>query len=152
SSEFEPKAVRWREGSARQEKIPISRTIVDFVLQEKKGILVSDALRDERFQAVQSIVRSGIREVICIPMKGRHQTLGVLYLDTSTPAIRLAASGKTGKFTGDHLSLAIAIGHQAALAVEETRYYHAMVNAERLAAVGQTVAALSHHIKNILQG
>src|SRR5207248_3663935 len=29
---------------------------------------------------------------------------------------------------------------------------HAMVQAERLAAVGQTIAALSHHIKNILQG
>jgi signal transduction histidine kinase len=152
SGEFDPKAVRWREGSPREEKIPISRTIVDYVLQEKKGILVSDALRDERFSAVQSIVRSGIREVICVPMKGRHQTLGVLYLDTSTSAVRLAAAGLASKFTGDHLSLAIAIAHQAALAVEETRYYQAMVNAERLAAVGQTVAALSHHIKNILQG
>jgi signal transduction histidine kinase len=38
------------------------------------------------------------------------------------------------------------------MAVEETRYHHALVNAERLAAVGQTIAALSHHIKNILQG
>jgi len=27
-----------------------------------------------------------------------------------------------------------------------------MVQAERLAAVGQTIASLSHHIKNILQG
>src|SRR5262249_5713596 len=45
-----------------------------------------------------------------------------------------------------------AIGHQAALAVEETRYHQAMVQAERLAAIGQTIAALSHHIKNILQG
>jgi signal transduction histidine kinase len=151
SSEFEPKAVRWRE-AREDEKIPISRTIVDYVLREKKGILVSDALRDERFQSVQSIVRSGIREVICVPMKGRHQTLGVLYLDTSTPAGQLAASGLLGKFTGDHLALAIALAHQAALAVEETRYHHALVNAERLAAVGQTIAALSHHIKNILQG
>ena len=57
-----------------------------------------------------------------------------------------------GKFNGDHLALAIAIGHQAALAVEETRYHQAMVESERLAAVGQTIAALSHHIKNILQG
>ncbi len=162
SSEFEPMAVRWRDSAGTEEKIPISRTIVDYVLKERKGILVSDALRDERFAAVQSIVRSGIREVICVPMKGRHQTLGVLYLDTSTPVNRLAAMARaagpgadlnlTGKFTGDHLSLAIAIAHQAALAVEETRYYQAMVNAERLAAVGQTVAALSHHIKNILQG
>ena len=46
----------------------------------------------------------------------------------------------------------IAIAHQAALAVEDTRYYAAMVQAERLAAVGQTIATLSHHIKNILQG
>ncbi len=46
----------------------------------------------------------------------------------------------------------IAIAHQAALAVEDTRYYSAMVQAERLAAVGQTIATLSHHIKNILQG
>lgn len=152
AGDFEPKAVRWRNAPDRQEKIPVSRTVVEYVLRERKGILVSDALRDERFQAVQSIVRSGVREVICVPMKGRHQTLGVLYLDTSTPAAGLLTGRPMGKFTGDHLALAIAIAHQAALAVEETRYYQAMVNAERLAAVGQTVAALSHHIKNILQG
>jgi signal transduction histidine kinase len=159
SAEFEPMAVRWRDerspasagATVQRERLPISRTIIDHVLAEKKGILVSDALRDERFSAVQSIVRSGIREVICVPMKGRHQTLGVLYLDTSTSAARLAASGQTGKFTGDHLSLASAIAHLAALAVEETRYHQAMVNAERLAAVGQTIASLSHHIKNIVQ-
>ena len=46
----------------------------------------------------------------------------------------------------------VAIGHQAALAIEDTRYYSAMVQAEKLAAVGQTIASLSHHIKNILQG
>ncbi|MBX7167861.1 MAG: sensor histidine kinase, partial [Pirellulales bacterium] len=56
------------------------------------------------------------------------------------------------KFTDEHLKLMIAIAHQAALAVEDTRYYSAMVQAERLAAVGQTIATLSHHIKNILQG
>ncbi len=153
SEEFAPKAVRWRDGVNRQEKILVSRTIMDYVLREKQGILVSDVARDLRFQAVQSIVRSGIREIICVPMKGRHETLGVLYLDRSTAAAQLAAAGNvTGKFTPDHLALAIAIAHQAALAVEETRYYQAMVQAERLAAVGQTIAALSHHIKNILQG
>ena len=56
------------------------------------------------------------------------------------------------KLTPDHLKLMFAIGHQAALAVEDTQYYLAMVQSERLAAVGQTVAVLSHHIKNILQG
>jgi signal transduction histidine kinase len=36
--------------------------------------------------------------------------------------------------------------------VEDTTYYSAMVQSERLAGVGQTIATLSHHIKNILQG
>jgi signal transduction histidine kinase len=154
---FEPKAVRWRDGTNRQDKIPVSRTIVDHVLREKQGILVSDAGRDERFQAVQSVVRLGIREVICVPMKGRHGTLGVLYLDTRSPSAgdqpSLANLGTpAGKFNKEHLALAISLAHLGALAVEETRYHQAMVQAERLAAIGQTIAGLSHHIKNILQG
>jgi signal transduction histidine kinase/pSer/pThr/pTyr-binding forkhead associated (FHA) protein len=153
SGQFEPKAVRWREAADQEAKIALSRTIMEYVLQEKQGILVSDASSDERFNTGQSIVRYGIREVICVPMKGRHETLGVIYLDTQSNARDvIARNNPTGKFTGDHLALAIAIGHQAALAVEETRYHQAMVQAERLAAIGQTIAALSHHIKNILQG
>ena len=56
------------------------------------------------------------------------------------------------RFSEEHLKLMVAIGHQAALAVEDTSYYSALVQAERLAAVGQTIATLSHHVKNILQG
>ncbi len=153
SHAFGPRAVRWRDPDSAQDKMHVSRTVIDYVLREKKGILVSDASRDERFGAVQSIVRLGVREVICVPMKGRHETLGVLYLDTRTSPLE-ARGGATppSKFTGDHLELAMAISHQAALAVEETRYHQAMVQAERLAAIGQTIAALSHDIKNILQG
>ena len=153
TAELEPKAVRWREGTNREEKIGVSRTITEHVLEEKQGILVSDAAHDARFNAGQSIVRYGVTEVICVPMKGRHETLGVLYLDTYSSARDLVArNNPVGKFTGDHLTLAIAIAHQAALAVEETRYHQAMLQAERLAAIGQTITGLSHHIKNILQG
>src|SRR5205823_7484840 len=80
-------------------------------------------------------------------------TLGVLYLDTAiAPRDALDEPLAPSRFTEDHLKLAIAIAHQTALAVEDTRYHQAMVQAERLAAIGQTIAALSHHIKNILQG
>jgi signal transduction histidine kinase len=56
------------------------------------------------------------------------------------------------KFTQDQLMLMVAIGHQAGLAIENTQFYNDKIQAERLAAVGQTIATLSHHIKNILQG
>ena len=153
TSELVPKALRWRKAEHRQEKFPLSRTIVDHVMKERVGVLVSDAASDERFLSGQSIIKLGIREVICVPMKGRHETIGILYLDTQFSQ-KDAAERKTGfgKFSEDHLALAIAIAHQAALAVEETHYHQALVQAERLAAIGQTIAALSHHIKNILQG
>jgi len=76
----------------------------------------------------------------------------VIYIDTTTSARRLVQQGIANKFTSEHLKLMVAVAHQAALAVEDTSYYSAMVQAERLAAVGQTIATLSHHIKNILQG
>ena len=94
----------------------------------------------------------GVREAICVPMQGRYDVVGAIYIDTSTSAQQVIQQGAANKFTEDHLKLMIAIGHQAALAVEDTRYYSAMVQAERLAAIGQTIATLSHHIKNILQG
>jgi signal transduction histidine kinase len=151
--QFEPKAVRCRDGINSEGKIAVSRTIMDYVLREKQGVLVADASRDARFNTGASIVRFGIREVICVPMKGRHETLGVLYLDTySNPRDLVLHNNPAGKFTAEQLTLAIAIAHQSALAVEETRYHQAMIQAERLAAIGQTIAALSHHIKNILQG
>ncbi|MBR4833179.1 MAG: FHA domain-containing protein [Thermoguttaceae bacterium] len=59
---------------------------------------------------------------------------------------------RSKKLTLDHLKLMVAIGCQAALAIEDAQYYVGLAQAERLAAIGQTVAALSHHIKNILQG
>ena len=129
----------------------ISRTILDYVLSNREGVLTSDAQDDDRFASGNSVVRTGVREAICVPLQGRYDIVGVIYVDTTTPLAEAVESGRR-RFGDDHLKLMIAIAHQAALAVEDTTYYSAMVQAERLAAVGQTIATLSHHIKNILQG
>ncbi|HEY3394037.1 MAG TPA: ATP-binding protein, partial [Lacipirellulaceae bacterium] len=115
-------------------------------------VLTSNARDDDRWDAAKSILRMGVREAICVPMQGRYDVVGVIYIDTSITPARMLQQGSANKFTQEHLKLMIAIGHQAALAVEDTSYYKAMVQAERLAAVGQTITSLSHHIKNILQG
>ena len=147
-----PKVRRTREGVRADERITISKTILDYVIERNEGVLTSDARQDDRWDPAGSIVQMGVREAICVPMQGRYDVVGAIYIDTSTSAQQLLRQGVANKFTEDHLKLMIAIGHQAALAVEDTRYYSAMVQAERLAAIGQTIATLSHHIKNILQG
>lgn len=143
--------VRHDRQAGRAEKLEISRTILDYVLTQREGVLTSDASEDDRWEAAGSIVRMGVREAICVPMQGRYGVVGVIYIDTYTPPGRFVQV-PANRFSDDHLKLMVAIGHQAALAVEDTRYYSAMLQAERLAAIGQTIATLSHHIKNILQG
>lgn len=156
TGELAPAASRSRKGGKPGERMAISRTILDYVLEHKEGVLTSDAKDDERWNSDGSIVSLGVREAICVPMQGRYGIVGVIYIDTFTaPGLSLPARppGTTvNKFSEEHLKLMVAIGHQAALAVEDTSYYSAMLQAERLAAMGQTIATLSHHIKNILQG
>ncbi len=152
SKQLVPQVRRTRQGVRSDEKITISKTILDFVRERNEGVLTSDARQDDRWNPAASIVRAGVREAICVPMQGRYDMVGVIYIDTSTSPQDIIQKGGATKFSEDHLKLMIAIAHQAALAVEDTRYYSAMVQAERLAAIGQTVATLSHHIKNILQG
>ena len=148
---LQPKVRRTRTSPGTKEKITISKTILDYVMEKNQGVLTSDAKEDVRWDSTASILQAGVREAICVPMQGRYDVVGVIYIDTSTSPKDFLRD-RASKFNEDHLKLMIAIAHQAALAVEDTRYYSAMVQAERLAAIGQTIATLSHHIKNILQG
>ncbi|MFI5457277.1 MAG: ATP-binding protein [Isosphaerales bacterium] len=156
SGHLVPKAVRWRGGAEPDERMTISQTIVDYVLDQGEGVITTDAPTDKRFSPAQSIVDYQIREAICVPIQGRHTTLGVLYADiraaSGVDAATAAKLGQRGRFSQDQLMLMVAIGHQAGLAIENTIFYNDKIQAERLAAVGQTIATLSHHIKNILQG
>jgi signal transduction histidine kinase len=147
-----PKVRRHRRGVRSDDKISISKTILDYVVEQNEGVLTSNARDDSRWDPAQSIVSLGVREAICVPMQGRYEVVGVIYIDTAVTPQKVLTSKGSNQFNEEHLRLMIAIAHQAALAVEDTSYYKALVQAERLAAVGQTIASLSHHIKNILQG
>jgi two-component system, NtrC family, sensor kinase len=131
------------------EKIHASRTIINHVLSSGEGVLSSNAMADRRFSAGKSVHNLGIRSALCVPIKAARlsgknefENLGVIYIDSSV---------KNYTYATDQLRLLTAIGLQAGMAVTNARLYHAGLQAERLAAVGETTAALSHSIKNILQ-
>ncbi|MGE0378935.1 MAG: sensor histidine kinase, partial [Planctomycetaceae bacterium] len=147
-----PRVFSHRPGVNANERMPVSTSIVNYVINSGEGVWTSDASRDSRFEPGQSIVKAGIREAMCVPMQGRYELMGVIYVDITTPAHFLLQGGAPRTFREDLLTLLLAIGRQSALAVENYRYQEALVAAERLAAVGQTIASLSHDIKNILQG
>jgi signal transduction histidine kinase len=152
SQRLRPVAYRRRRPTTNTARLAISQTILDYVMKNREGVLTSNARDDLRWEAGMSIVGMGIREAICVPMLGRYGLVGSIYVDVSQSASHSLQPQPGGVLTGDDLKLMVAIGHQAALAVEDTFYYRGMVQAERLAAIGQTIATLSHHVKNILQG
>ncbi len=133
-------------------RISISRAIADHVLEQKIGVRTSNASEDNRFDQSASIVTRGVREALCVPLQGRYSIVGLLYVDTYTPPGRKTGSEHIPRFSDEHLRIATAIGYQAAIAIEDTKYYSSLLQSERLAAMGQALASLSHDIKNILQG
>lgn len=152
------------QGVGRVPRIQASRTIIDHVLRSGEAVLSSNAMADRRFSKGQSVHDLGIRSALCVPIAARRMSgggqpagsqpggsqpggspselLGVIYIDSSV---------RNYTFSPDQLRLLSAIGLQAGLAVQNARLYQAGLKAERLAAIGETTAALSHSIKNILQ-
>ncbi len=141
----EPAVVRYRvkPKNKEEEQITVSRTIVQHVRRKREGVLASNAMTDERFATGDSVHRLGIRSVLCVPIKFKDEMFGVIHLDSKVANYT---------YTEDQLHLLTAIGVQTGLALANAAQYHNRVRDERLAAIGETVASLSHSIKNIIQG
>ena len=147
SGEPTPRVIRHRTRERdRKPKIVTSTTIIEHVIETKDGVLCANAMTDERFTEENkhdSIHKLGLRSIICVPVIAREEVHGVFHLDCSM-------SHHT--YTQEQLRLVVAIGRLVGLAIENTRLLHSRVQTERLAAAGEAVAYLSHHIRNILQG
>lgn len=141
----EPAVVRYRvrPRTVDEGRIPVSRTIVQHTLEHGEGILSTNAMNDDRFRSGDSVRDYGIRSAICVPIKTSERTFGVLHIDSSLANFT---------FTEQQLRLLNAIGQHTGLALQSAEVLSTKVHTERLAAMGQTVASLSHSIKNILQG
>jgi len=141
----EPMVLRYkvRPKNLDEGRIPVSRTIVQHVLRRNQGILSTNAMNDSRFRSGDSVKDYGIRSAICVPIRTGNRTFGVIHIDSSLANFT---------FTDSQLALLNAIGQHTGLALRSAEQVSSQMQTERLAAMGQTVASLSHSIKNILQG
>jgi len=137
---LQPRVGRCRK--APYQTIRVSQTIVRDVVRTGRGVLTRDATEDERFRRGDSIQRFGIRSAICVPIRTPRELFGAIYLDTRSVDRQLSERD---------LELLTAIGTDAGLAVENLRLRQENLEAERLAAIGEAVAGLSHYIRNVLQ-
>ncbi len=163
-SEFSIRLDRQRNPSSASQGHQTYQSIVQYVCKHKVGVLSRKPMRDTRWRLptnTESTVKNvpaefesdsnenlkRIGEVMCVPIQGRGEMLGLIYIDVlQNPSPRVI------RFNEDHLRLMLAMAHQAAVAIENETYYEALVEKERMAAVGETATLMSHRINNILQG
>ncbi len=125
-----------------EQTIHVSRTILSAAMIGE-GVLSTNAMTDPRFAAGDSVQKYQIRSAICSPIVFGEHFFGAIYIDSST---------QNHAFNREQLALLNAVGQHTGLALANADEHLKRVNSERMAAIGETVASLSHSIKNILQG
>lgn len=141
AKEFDVAVVKYRDQPIVDMKVSVSRTILDRVVNEKVAVLSSDAQSDARFDASESIIFHNIRSTMCVPMISEGRVLGIIHLDTTSTR---------KSFQEDDLEFVTTLATDVAVSLENMRMREERIHRERLAAVGETVAHISHNVKNIL--
>lgn len=91
------------------EEHTISKTVLDRVLSERMSLLTFDTLADDRFRMAKSIIMQQVRSVMCAPLLGKDDILGVMYLDSRQIM---------QTFTEDDLDLLNALAAETSIAVD----------------------------------
>ncbi|MBI5368557.1 MAG: sigma 54-interacting transcriptional regulator [Planctomycetes bacterium] len=111
-SEIYPGGIRVREAGSRD--VPISRSVLKYVLRERRGLISSDAASDPRFDGSKSLALDQVKSVLCAPLIHKDRLQGAIYLDTRSVL---------KNFGEEDLSLLMNISRQAAVAIDNVRAY-----------------------------
>lgn len=87
----------------------LSRTIFDEVIQSGEAIVIINALEDQYYSAMSSIVALKIRSVMCVPLIVRGRTIGAIYVENRKIS---------GAFRDEDLDPFVFFANQAAVSIE----------------------------------
>ncbi len=108
-----------------EDEVPtsISRSIVEYVLGQKKAVLSQDAGADKNLPSSASISDLKIRSVMCVPLlTPDNKALGILQLDTSDRR----------QFGEEDLDVLLAVASQAAISIQNASMLESLLQRERL--------------------
>jgi serine phosphatase RsbU (regulator of sigma subunit) len=129
-----PRAVKTASGAASN-RLAISESILQYVLEKKQAVLSTDAMQDGRFKSSQSIVELEMRSVMCAPLIHEDNVLGFVSLDTRKVS---------RNYNEDGLALLAGIANQASLAIANARMHSQLVSRERLEQDLRNAARIQH--------
>ncbi len=125
-------------------RLKASEGVAGAVVRNKKSMNVSD-VRKTKLWNDSADKTSGFKthSLLAVPMIRKNNLVGVIEV--------LNKKGAT-HFSNEDVRIMEILAEQAALCVENARLYEESLRSARMAAIGQTMAELSHYIKNVLAG
>jgi adenylate cyclase len=99
-------------GKAVAGDIRLSRTVVALNRNERKAVLSYDTATDQLLSAAMSIVASGIKSIMSVPIVHKDEFFGILYLDTADIG---------SPYTADDLEMLASLAGQLAVFLKNAR-------------------------------
>ncbi len=80
----------------------LSRKLINDILTNKNAVLIEDSQRDSRYAKQESVIISGMKSAMAVPLFDEGKVLGILYVDTVSPL---------HKYTDEYLRLLATFGN-----------------------------------------
>jgi serine phosphatase RsbU (regulator of sigma subunit) len=105
-----------------RQKIFVSQSIINLVLDNHSSVLTADAQTDDRLRTKDSIIKSNIHSAMCVPLWNNREIIGVIYADR----ISLLE-----QFSEDDLRLMTLLSNLAAVKIENSRAIEQAIEVEK---------------------
>ncbi len=107
-----PRVVRVKNDSLRSQKILVSQSIINMVIDKHSSILISDVQADPLLKSQESIIKLNIHSAMCVPLWNNREIIGIIYADRiSIP----------DKFDKEELKLLTLLSNLAAVKIENSK-------------------------------
>ena len=105
-----------------RQKILVSQSVINLVLDNHSSVLTADAQTDDRLRMKDSVIKSNIHSAMCVPLWNNREIIGVIYAD------RISLLDQFGE---DDLRMMTLLSNLAAVKIENARAIEQAIEVEK---------------------